>query len=144
MQDVIEINDSHYRPLPWEKSMDIETAADLAKEAWTDHLINEGRPLSDFVPEPFGVRFMTNRECRLNNMADAMIDNTDQWFDDFFVHYCNAVSARATAKTYTAMGEHNKALEQYQQCHDADRQMGMMMRLSIERYIRDMEERESE
>lgn len=140
------VTDNSYRPLPGEENMgdlDIERAAELAKEAWTDHLIEEGRPVSDYEPEPFSVRFMTQRDARMDHIGDAIVDHEDWFFDEIFTHYCNAVTAMSTAKTYHAMGKFSKANEHWAALHEADASLGSLIRHAISRYIKVMEEKEN-
>ena len=124
-------------------SLDIEKAAELAREAWTDYLIEEGKPVSDYQPEPFSVRFMTDRKLRLDHMPDAIVDHGDSWYDDLFVQYANALTARSTARTYSAMGKHSEACQQWRLANEADANIGQMIRIGIQFYISDMEAKEN-
>jgi len=144
MTQAIEIiTDTDYLPLPGETKMNIDEAAAMAKEAWTDYLADEGRPLSDFVPRTFRERFMMERETRMQHIADALADHGDAWFDDLFTHYVNARTAVATATTFHEMGDSKKAIDHWDQAHAADEAMGRMIRHAIDFYIRDAEEREN-
>jgi hypothetical protein len=137
------ITDADY-PQPPESEMDIdEAAAAMAKVAYTDDLIDNGRPLSDFVPRTFRERFMMERDFRLQHVADMLADHGDAWFDDLFTHYVNAVTAVATATTFHDMGDAYKAVDHWDQAHAADEAMGRMIRHAIDFYIRDMEEKEN-
>jgi len=144
MTQAIEIvTDADYLPLPWEREMKIDEAAAMAKEAYTDDLIDNGGPISDFVPRTFRERFMMERETRMQHIADALADHGDAWFEDLFVHYVNAKTAVATATTFHDMGNMQKAVDQWDQAHAADEAMGRMIRHAIDFYIRDMEEKEN-
>ena len=110
MTQAIEIvTDADYLPLPGETKMNIDEAAAMAKESYTDELIDNGRPLSDFVPRTFRERFMMERTVRMQHIADALADNYDSWFDDLFVHFVNAKTAVASAETFHEMGDSKKA-----------------------------------
>lgn len=121
----------------------MEKAAELAKEAWTDHLISEGRPQSDYQPEPFSVRFWTKPEVYQDHIADAIADRGNAWFSELFVELTNARTGLATAKTLTALGRPMQAAEQIKQRDEALHMIGLRIEAAVAGYVREMEEKDN-